>query len=227
VDLPSKWVGKIVISERGFVTMTICISPEEIGKRYDYVVSDYELKRSKTIGVDYLDKFLSLLSIKSNQRDTKSFLDIGCGTGIPLTKHLVSFGEEVTGIDISPEMVKKSRINIPNATFINADISTYKIDKKFDGILAWDSLFHIPLEKQEKIIRKLIGFLKTNGVLMFTTGGEHGELLSEMFGQTFYYSSLSEDQYIKILLQGNCEVIINEIDDPTSHGHRVICCRKN
>ena len=206
--------------------MTICISPVEIGKRYDHVVSDYELKRSKTIGVNYVDKFLSLLSIKSNHPDTKSLLDIGCGTGLPLTKHLVSFGEEVTGIDISTEMIKKSRINNPNATFIKEDISTYKIDRKFDGILAWDSLFHIPLEKQGKIIIKLIGLLKKNGVFMFTTGGEYGEFLSEMFGQTFYYSSLSEDRYIKIILQGNCEVIINEIDDPTSHGHRVICCRK-
>ena len=123
-------------------------------------------------------------------------MDIGCGTGIPLTRHLVN-------------------------------ILTSKIERKFDGILAWDSLFHIPLDRQENIIKKIIGLLNTNGVFLFTTGGKYGELLTDMFDEKFYYSSLSNDQYKNILEKEKCQVIIKEIDNPSSHGHRVICCRKN
>lgn len=69
--------------------------------------------------------------------------------------------------------------------------------------------------------------LNTNGVSLFTTGGKYGELVTDMFDEKFYYSSLSNDQYKNILEKEKCQVIINEIDNPSSHGHRVICCRKN
>ena len=50
--------------------------------------------------------------------------------------------------------------------------------------------------------------------------------MSEMFGQQFYYSSLSNSQYEDILLEKNCQIIVNELDDPSGKGHRVICCKK-
>ena len=200
-----------------------CISPNEIGKRYDKIANHFECKRSLTTGLDYIDRFFSLLSSKSKNY---TVLDIGCGTGIPLTKYLISNGAEVTGLDISIEMLKKAKKKMPNGNFIRADITKFEINTKYDGILAWDSLFHIPIKNQEKTIKKIIGLLKKKGIFIFTTGEEYGELVSEMFGQQFYYSSLSNSKYEDILLESNCQIIINELDDPSSKGHRVICCKK-
>lgn len=98
--------------------------------------------------------------------------------------------------------------------------------ESFDGILAWDSLFHLPLDKQEQAIRKIVKLLKPNGIFLFTAGGKAGELTSTMFETEFYYSSLSSKKYESILADENCQVILNEIDDPRSKGHRVICCKK-
>jgi 2-polyprenyl-3-methyl-5-hydroxy-6-metoxy-1,4-benzoquinol methylase len=120
-------------------------------------------------------------------------LDIGCGTGIPLTKQLVKSGFQVIGVDISTEMIEKARRNVHEATFITGDIVSLVINRKFDGVLAWDSLFHLPLENQEKTIRRIIKMLNNDGILMFTTGGQAGELVSSMFDTEFYYSSLSVD----------------------------------
>ncbi|MFB5191378.1 class I SAM-dependent methyltransferase [Alicyclobacillus fastidiosus] len=207
--------------------MTVSMSPDEIRKNYDKIADFYEHGRSKTIGLNHVNQFLSFLPHHSNHLNPPSVLDIGCGTGIPLTRHLVSYGARVTGLDISAKMLEKARQIIPEVTFIRSDITSCMINSNFDGVLAWDSLFHIPLEKQINTLKKVIRLLRPNGVALFTTGGQHGELVSEMFGQKFYYSSLSKRQYEATLAEENCQVLYNEIDDPSGHGHRVICCKKN
>ena len=195
----------------------------KLEKNYDLISNAFEQARSSTYGMDYLRRFLDcFVTIKASP----VLLDIGCGTGIPLTKQLILEGFIVIGLDISDAMIEKARRNVPEATFITGDIVSIEINRKFDGILAWDSLFHLPLENQEKTIRKIIRMLNNDGILMFTTGGQAGELVSSMFDTEFYYSSLSVDHYERILVQEECEILFNEIDDSMSKGHRVICCRK-
>ncbi|MFD1673932.1 class I SAM-dependent methyltransferase [Alicyclobacillus fodiniaquatilis] len=207
--------------------MTASMSPDEIRENYDKIADFYEQGRSKTIGLNYVDKFLSLIPRHLNHLKPPSVLDIGCGTGIPLTRYLVSSGASVTGLDISAKMLEKARQMLPEVTFITSDITSCMINGNFDGVLAWDALFHIPLEKQIDTLKKVIRSLRPSGVALFTTGGHRGELVSEMFGQKFYYSSLSKRQYEDILAEENCQVLFNEVDDPSGHGHRVICCKKN
>lgn len=203
------------------------IPPDEIGSNYDEIADMFEQTRSLTVGTAYADKLLQLLLPCFDRPNCCTILDIGCGTGIPLTRQLAMSGAMVVGLDISSNMIEKARRNVPNASFMIGDIVTTQFESKFDGVFAWDSLFHIPLERQEEVIRKIIGWLKPNGVFLFTAGGGYGELVSEMYGKPFYYSSLSPDQYEKILAEENCRVIIHDLDDPSSAGHRVICCRKN
>ena len=212
---------------KGAVYIVDPITPDEIGRRYNEIAHIFEQKRSLTIGVDYADKFLRLLVSHFKRPESCTVLDIGCGTGIPLTRRLASSGARVVGLDISSTMIEKARENVLNADFMIGDIVTTRFDIKFEGVFAWDSLFHLPLARQEEVIRKIVGWLDTDGVFLFTAGGDYGELVSEMFGKTFYYSSLSAEQYENILAEENCRVIIHEIDDPGSAGHRVICCRKN
>lgn len=202
------------------------ITPEEIGKRYDRIASAYAKNRSTTIGLDYLEKFLILLESTKGNRSTVSILDIGCGTGLPLTKQLVLSGAKVTGVDVSFEMLEKAKVNVPEASFIEGDILTIRFNETYDGILAWDSLFHLPLDQQKQAIRKIASLLNPKGVLLFTAGGNAGELRSTMFDTEFYYSSLSSKEYESILSEENCRLILNEIDDPRSKGHRVIFCQK-
>lgn len=202
------------------------LSPEETGDRYNLIANSFEEERSSMIGLDFLQEFLHFLNSRCVFSSSTSILDIGCGTGLPLTKQLASSGATVTGIDVSAEMILKARKNVPEAAYIEGDVLTTKFKESFDGILAWDSLFHIPFDKQEQAVRKIAGLLKPKGVFLFTAGGKAGEFVSCMFETEFYYSSLSPERYASILSEENCLVILNEIDDPRSNGHRVICCRK-
>lgn len=84
-------------------------SPEEIGKRYNRIANSYEYNRSPTIGIDYFLRFFQSFDFGRNMSNSISILDVGCGTGLPLTKLLVSTGAKVTGIDISTEMLTKAK----------------------------------------------------------------------------------------------------------------------
>jgi len=202
------------------------LSTRETGVKYNQIADQFEKNRSTFYGLDYVRRFCCLLKVKPSQERPSAILDVGSGTGIPLTKELITLGFEVTGVDIATEMIEKAKRNIPEATFFLGDIVSIEINRKFDGILAWDSLFHLPLESQEKVIRKIVGLLNVDGILLFTIGGRAGELVSSMFDTEFYYSSLSVDHYEHILIEEECEILFNEVDDSRSKGHRVICCRK-
>src|SRR5688572_14998769 len=49
-------------------------------------------------------------------------LDLGCGAGVPMTRRL-AIGRRVTGVDISTRQVELARANVPDATFIQADMT--------------------------------------------------------------------------------------------------------
>jgi len=50
-------------------------------------------------------------------------LDLGCGTGLPYTRHLVENGFDVLGVDLSEEMVKVASRNVPGSTFVQLSMS--------------------------------------------------------------------------------------------------------
>ena len=50
-------------------------------------------------------------------------LELGCGAGIPTTQRLAA-RFAVTGVDISARQIALARHNVPNATFMRADMTT-------------------------------------------------------------------------------------------------------
>ena len=54
----------------------------------------------------------------------------------------------------------------PEIKFQQQDICEWDISEKYDFITAWDSIWHIRLNHQEKVLTKLVSCLNTNGVLI-------------------------------------------------------------
>lgn len=201
--------------------MTSWMSPKDLETQYNLIADKYEqIRSSSTIGLNYLDRFVSLLPANP------TVLDIGCGPAVPLTKQLVANGAKVVAIDISESMIKKAEINVPEASCMKADVTEWDANQRFDGIFAWDSLFHIPLDKQLPVLQKILTWLHPEGVAMITVGGQRGEIVYDMFGRDFYYSALSNTEYKDIVRKAGCRLLFDEMDDPSSYGHRVICCKK-
>src|SRR5438105_3604844 len=85
----------------------------------------------------WLERFAALLGPGA------AVLDVGCGSGVPVARHLAGRGHRVTGVDSSPEMVALFRSNLPGAAAEAADMRTLDLGARFGGLLAWDSLFHL------------------------------------------------------------------------------------
>jgi SAM-dependent methyltransferase len=101
---------------------------------YDLLYQD----KGYTAEVDYIENLIKIYS-----SNTKTILDLGCGTG----KHdalLCDKGYKVHGVDISVDMLdiaatrRKDREN--NLTFSQSDITQLKLNKKFNTVI---SLFHV------------------------------------------------------------------------------------
>ncbi len=84
--------------------------------------------------------------------------------------------------------------------------------------LAWDSIFHAPYSEQRAVVEKLCNALATGGVILFTAGGVDGEITGRMRGRDFYYSSLAEEEYLKVMKECGCRCILMERDQyPAEH----------
>lgn len=120
-----------------------------------------------------------------------AILDIGCGTGYPIAQYLSQQGFAVTGIDNSRNMINKAiDQHLPNAKFLLCDFFDFTPVEAYDAIIAFDSFFHFPMERQREIYQKVSGWMNTGAYLLFTHGKREDEIKGFMYEEPFYYSAL-------------------------------------
>ena len=161
-------------------------------------------------------------------------LDLGCGTGEPVAKHIVARGFRLTGVDESEQMLKFARQTVPEAELIHADMVTVELNDRFDAAVAWDSMFHVERKHHAAIYRKLGHALRAGARLLLSVGGSAPApddsvegFTSEMYGQTFYYSGFTPEVARKMIEAAGFEIEVWEVDDPTSRGHIAVIARKS
>ena len=115
-------------------------------------------------------KYIELISnvIENYNLKIHSVLDVACGTGI-LASELYSRNFEVSGIDISEDMINVARENTRGIDFQVSDMSEFKFDKKFQMITcAFDSINYLTCDaKMEKTLKNIFLHLDDNGVFIF------------------------------------------------------------
>ncbi|MEO5976924.1 MAG: class I SAM-dependent methyltransferase [Chryseolinea sp.] len=145
-------------------------------------------------------------------------LDVGCGSGGRIIRKLTDAGYLVTGVDASAKMIQLAQENHPTLEFHTADICDWKSDRKYNLIVAWDSIFHLPLKMHEPVVLKLCDMLAINGVLIYTFGDDYGEHESDWHDDKFYYSTIGIDANLKIIMNHGCECRHLELDQyPQKH----------
>jgi trans-aconitate methyltransferase len=108
---------------------------------------------------------LELLAAKPGER----ILDIGCGTG-HLTAKIAANGAEVTGIDISPEMIARARAAHPSIRFEVADARKLNYMNDFDAVFSNATLHWIT--DPEPAVISLSDTLRRGGRLVAEFGGK-------------------------------------------------------
>ena len=153
-------------------------------------------------------------------------LDLGCGTGRPLGAWLLSQGFAVTGVDSSAPAIALARERLPEGTWVCADMRGLDLAGTFDGLLAWDSLFHLTPADQRALFPVLGAHAAPGAVLMFTSGPDAGVAMGEFGGDPLHHASLSPDAYRSLLEAEGFDVLDFTPEDPECGGHSVWLARR-
>lgn len=101
-------------------------------------------------------------------------LDVACGTGV-LFPDYIKREAVVTGIDISPQMVKIAKEKFPNVNVICGDVEETDFNEKFDTVMVYNAFPHFP--DPERLVEKLSKLLRKGGRLSVAHGMSREDLL--------------------------------------------------
>lgn len=97
-------------------------------------------------------------------------LDVGSGTGRPTAEVLVTAGHEVHGVDVSPVMVELAKRQVPEASFVRADIRALDLaEESFDAVCVHFSLLQMTRTEQAALLARLALVLRPGGLLSVAT----------------------------------------------------------
>jgi 2-polyprenyl-3-methyl-5-hydroxy-6-metoxy-1,4-benzoquinol methylase len=100
-------------------------------------------------------------------------IDLGCGSGYPITEVLVAEGLNVYAIDAAPSFVQAFQRNFPNTPVVcEAVEDSAFFGRTFDGVVAWGLIFLLSPEKQRGLLQKIADILESAGRLLFTSCAE-------------------------------------------------------
>jgi SAM-dependent methyltransferase len=159
-----------------------------------------------------IDRFLGFLPRGA------TVLDLGCGGGSPVALHMVAQGFRVTGVDSSPTLISLCRTRMPDQEWIGGDMRSLALGRRFSGILAWDSFFHLRHKDQEAMFRIFAAHAARAAILMFNAGSGHGEAVGAYRGDPLYHASLDASEYKALLADFGFELIEHSINAPATGG---------
>lgn len=168
----------------------------------------------------WLDRFLAL------SPPGGSVLDVGCGTGEPIARYVIGRGHAVTGVDSSSAMISLCRSRFPGQDWLVADMRKLALDRRFDGLLAWDSFFHLTHEAQRLMFPIFRAHAAEGAALLFTSGPRFGEAMGEYRGHPLYHASLDPAEYRALLAANGFEVVAHAAEDPECGGHTLWLARR-
>lgn len=202
---------------------------------YDYIAEQWH---SNFRGHTYVERILGYVDrILEGLPSGAKVLDLGCGTGNPIAKHIVQQGYRVVGVDESKEMLKIAKKVVPDAEFVQGNMVAIQLDEKFAAAVAWDSVFHVERKYHASVFQKISNSLELGSRLLLSVGGSDAKVTtsddsgtegftSKMFGHTFFYDGYEPEIARQLLEAEGFEIEFWEMDDPSSRGHIAVIARK-
>ncbi|OJD22713.1 hypothetical protein ACJ73_05937 [Blastomyces percursus] len=143
-------------------------------------------------------------------------LELGCGAGVPTTQLLVRSGYDVTANDISATQIQLAREHVTvrpssgkcepgesgSVEFVLGDMMELDFPAgTFDAVLGLYSIFHLPLDEQEMLMRRVFRWLKQGGHLLINVGvmADSGTIREKFLGKEMYWSCFPESVYRDIV----------------------------
>jgi cyclopropane fatty-acyl-phospholipid synthase-like methyltransferase len=137
-------------------------------------------------------------------------LDLGCGAGVPVTRWLAGRGFAVTGVDVSARQLELARSNVPDGTFIKADMTGLAFDPEtFDAVVAFHSIIHVTRNEHPALLARIHRWLKPGGVFLATmtvTDYEGQDDDWEGWGAPMVWSHYDQDTNVAMLREAGFDL---------------------
>jgi SAM-dependent methyltransferase len=195
--------------------------PERIIPLYEENAAAWDRLRSRELEErGWIDAFTAHLPAGA------SILDLGCGSGEPIARHLIERGYRLTGVDSSPSLIAMCRERFPEHEWLVADMRQLDLGRRFDRLLAWHSLFHLHFDDQRAMFPRFAAHARPGAILIFSSGSMHGEAFGEWQGEPLYHASLAQEEY-RALLEGHGFLVLSfRAGEPVAEGPSVWLARQ-
>lgn len=190
--------------------------PENLKERlkagYDSIAPAYNAWTVKhsTMRHAYLDRLLASLPKLSAADGKPTYLELGCGSGDPFLKtllsrcpNLVAHANELSDAQLSLAREQLSEYT-SRVTFHPGDMTKLTFDEgSFSAVAGLYSIIHLPPGEQVALVKQIYGWLEPGGVLVanFAAEKDDGKVMEKWLGEGgwMYWSGLGVEGTVKTL----------------------------
>jgi len=148
-------------------------------------------------------------------------LDLGCGSGVPISEALMTDGFVVHGVDASPSLVADFHDRFPQAPVAceAAEASAF-FGRTFDGVVAIGLVFLLPAPAQLDLIRRVASALRPSGRFLFTAPEQACTWADALTGRPSL--SLGAEAYRETLTAVGLAVVDTYVDEGENYYYSAI-----
>lgn len=198
------------------------MDPQQLAANYDQIAHHWSDTASS---FDHQNGIAQHQRALQFARATGHAIDLGCGSNGRIISLLLKHGFETEGLDLSTGMLALAKEKHPDVIFHHTDICTWEFPRRYDFISAWDSIWHLPLERHPAVLGKICAALNPGGVFIFTSGGVDApdHVTNPCHGQPLYHAALGIPQLLRLVDQFGCVCRHLEYDQyPETHLYLIV-----
>lgn len=150
---------------------------DTVAETYAKVLPDLGFESAEDLAM--IQRFVTEVDASPDRK----VIDAGCGTG-RLAAHLRNAGLNVTGVDLSPTMVRVARRLNPEIEFTAGELTALPADGgSADGVVSWYSIIHLEPDAIDTVAREFARVLRPGGAaLVAFQAGSGSRALTRAYG---------------------------------------------
>jgi cyclopropane fatty-acyl-phospholipid synthase-like methyltransferase len=182
---------------------------------YDGVARQFiEHRRVSDVGASTIRTWARLLPSGAE------VLDLGCGSGLPISRVLIDEGIAVFGVDASPALCADFRRNVPEARVACEPVEESEFyGRRFDGVVAWGLVFLLPAKTQLQLMDRVARALASSGRFIFTAPTQLCSWTDVMTGRVS--QSIGDDAYRAAFAESGLSLSAEYTDEGENHYYEV------
>jgi len=195
---------------------------EIVESGYNKIAERYVEERENIDNWKEIEEFCSKLP--SNAK----ILDVGCGTGIPVARHLIQSGFAVVGIDLSKEMISIAGQRVQGVDFLQMNMTEIDFpSESFDGVISCYAIFHVPRNKHAAIFQSFCRVLKPDGIMLASIGASEWEEVEDYHGVDMFWSHYDSITTQSLITEAGFDIEFGRNVDSGGEVHHWVLARKS